>query len=79
MYTRPSNREGLGQASQSSWYPDKVLCDSVVVVVVIVVDEQDAEKLIKFVISELRKALKVKLSLGGAVMPENFLSLIQVR
>ena len=33
----------------------------------------------KLIISELRKALKLKLSSGGVVVPENFLSLIQVR
>ena len=32
----------------------------------------------KLVISELRKALKVKLSFGDVVVPENFLSLTQV-
>ena len=39
---------------------------------------QEAEKLIKLVISELRKALKLKLNFGDAALPENFLSLIQV-
>jgi len=43
------------------------------------VSAQEAEKLVKMLISELRKALKARTSSAELIRPDNFLVLIQVR